>query len=336
MNNGQFYNGGFSSGEIFFRKEEERNNIKRLGFYIGLALTLFIFIQYVLVFLMSVLGISDDYGNNPVIQSGLGIVISVIDILIPFLTVGSIMKKKTGIKDIAPITKGRDKKLFILSIPAGLGLCMVANIITSFLVAFLNLFGIVLNSPEISRPGGLSGFLLSVLQTSVVAAIVEEIAMRGCVMQPLRKHGDTFAIVASACAFGLMHGNLVQAPFAIIVGIGLGYIAVKTDTITSAIIVHALNNFISTFITYLSESEAVNETAVAVLYTFIVYGLIFIGAISLVLFKIRERKVCPAVRPISYLSGFEKAVAFIKSPTMIFAIIMLFVTTASFVEIKWF
>ena len=245
------------------------------------------------------------------------------------------MKKQSGCGDIAPFQKSRDKTLFALSIPAGLGLCMAANLVTSFLVIFLNIFGIVLKSPEIAQPQGSSGFLLSVLRVSVIAGLTEEIAMRGCILQPLRKHGETFAIVASACTFGLMHGNLVQAPFALIVGIGLGYIAIKTDTLWSVVIIHALNNFISTAITYLNESGIMSETAVNGLYTLLVYGLIFAGSICFIIFRKRADKICPSLRYDGYLSPFEKAAAFVANPAIIFALIMLFIGTMQFVEVKW-
>lgn len=336
MNNNQFQRDNYYA-DFFFKQEAEKNSIKKLGFYVGSALCLFILIQYIIVLLMNIFGVYNDYLNNPLFSTGIDILISVFDILLPFLIFGKVMKKKTNTPDIAPFSKVKDKKLFVLSIFAGLGVCMLANIVTSYIVIFLEVFGITLSSPEIAQPQGVMGFILSVIRTSVVAALVEEIAMRGCVMQPLRKHSDSFAIIASACAFGLMHGNLIQAPFALIVGIALGYIVIKTGSLWSAVIIHALNNFISTFISYLSSSEYISSDVVNLIYALIVYSLIFIGIISLILFKIREKKVCPKTNtPISYLSPLQKAFAFIKSPTMIFAIIMLFITTASFVDVKWF
>ena len=325
----------FPDGNIFFKKEEEKKDIRSLGFYTGCALMLFVLLQYVIVLAMQLTGIYSHYTSNPTFATSLDILISVIDVLIPFLIFGSIMKKKTGTAEIVPFGKSRSKALFALSIPAGLGLCMSANIVTSLFVIILNAFGIVLKSPDIAQPQGFSGFLLSVLRVSIVAGLTEEIAMRGCILQPLRKHGDIFAIVASACTFGLMHGNLVQAPFALIVGIGLGYIAVKTESLWSVVIIHALNNLISTVISYLNDSGAVNEAVVNLIYALIVYGLIFIGSICFVIFMFKAKRLCPPCRYDGYLSPFEKAKAFIMSPTMIFAIIMLFIGTSQFIEFKW-
>ena len=335
MNSTLNFNYPFPDNNIFFKKKEEKREIKKLGFYTGCALMLFVLLQYVIVFILTLTGLYEGYVKNPTVTTGLDILISVIDVLVPFLIFGLIMKKKSSATDIAPLGKSKDTALFLLSVPAGLGICMAANLVTSFFVTFLNIFGIVLKSPEIAQPQGFSGFILSVLRVSIVAALAEEIAMRGCIMQPLRKHGEAFAIVASACAFGLMHGNLVQAPFALIVGIGFGYIAIKTGSLWSVIIIHALNNFISTAISYLNEGGIMSEEAVNLLYVIIVYGLIFIGSVCLALFRLRARKICPTARYNGYLSPFEKAAAFIANPAMIFAIIMLFIGTAQFIEIKW-
>ena len=67
-------------------------------------------------------------------------------------------------------------------------------------------------------------------------------------MGNLRKYGDKFALLASALVFAVMHGNLVQAPFALIAGFGLGYLSIKTGTIWTGIAIHAANNLISVIV----------------------------------------------------------------------------------------
>ena len=92
--------------------------------------------------------------------------------------------------------------------------------------------------------------------------------MRGVVMQPLRKYGDWFAILTSAFVFALMHGNLVQAPFAFIAGIGLGYAVIASGSLWTGILVHLLNNSISVIqtiaIAYLPEGKAAIVSAILI------------------------------------------------------------------------
>lgn len=79
------------------------------------------------------------------------------------------------------------------------------------------------------------------LYAAVVAPVVEELLFRGAVLQSFRPFGKRFAIVFSALLFGLFHGNLVQIPFAFLVGLVLGYTAVE-HSIVWAMVLHFINN----------------------------------------------------------------------------------------------
>ena len=76
------------------------------------------------------------------------------------------------------------------------------------------------------------------MDTAIVPAVFEEFAFRGVVLNKLRKFGDSYAIIMSAVLFGLMHGNLSQIPFAFILGLVIGFIAVKTNSIIPGILIH--------------------------------------------------------------------------------------------------
>jgi membrane protease YdiL (CAAX protease family) len=90
-----------------------------------------------------------------------------------------------------------------------------------------------------SRAESLSMFLYMAFG----APIVEEILCRGLVLRPLMKYGKRFAILMSAFFFGLLHGNIVQTPFAFAVGLVLGYVAVEYN-ILWAMVLHMINNLV--------------------------------------------------------------------------------------------
>ena len=90
--------------------------------------------------------------------------------------------------------------------------------------------------------GAIPGRIIYALSVAVVAPLVEEFAMRGVVMQPLKKYGRWFAIIASSLVFGVLHGNFIQAPFALIAGIGIGYAVCVTDSIWTGVLIHFCNN----------------------------------------------------------------------------------------------
>lgn len=81
------------------------------------------------------------------------------------------------------------------------------------------------------------------LYASIVAPLSEELIFRGYALRALRPYGKRFAIVGSALLFGLFHGNLLQTPYAILVGLVLGYVTVEYSIIW-AIAIHMFNNLV--------------------------------------------------------------------------------------------
>ena len=60
------------------------------------------------------------------------------------------------------------------------------------------------------------------LYASVLGPVSEELLFRGYALRTLEPFGRKFAIFGSALLFGLFHGNLLQAPYAFLVGLVLG------------------------------------------------------------------------------------------------------------------
>ncbi|MGN1419247.1 MAG: lysostaphin resistance A-like protein [Acutalibacteraceae bacterium] len=336
----QNYNGGYNPPpygqdeyyqmvqQNIIRKNADKKEIRILGTLTGAAILLVFLFQNLATLILYLTGLYDSYMKNAYFQFGIDILLTVITILLPFYIFGKVMEKRSPEVDLIPLGKPNSTSLSLLAIPAGLGICMLANIVTSYLTVFLSAFGVKLSSPEMANPTGVSGFILSVLRVCIIAALTEEIALRGCAMQPLRKYGEGFAVAMSACAFGLMHCNLIQAPFALIVGLGLGYITVTTGSLWPAIFIHALNNFVSDIFSYLLDSN-VNQNTVNLLYNFIVYFLLIAGLVSLLFYVRKAKEVSPLHRSSCTLSTGEKTWAYIFNPTMIIAIaVMLFYTSA--------
>ncbi|MCM1543889.1 MAG: CPBP family intramembrane metalloprotease [Ruminococcus sp.] len=322
----------FGAQQYYQRKQQDKHDIRMLGTVTGAALLCFIILQNLFALVMSLIGLYDKYLSDTMFQTGADIVMTMLFLLLPFALFGKIMQRQSGICESVPLGRPTDKILTILAIPAGLGLCMAANVATSWLVIMIQGFGFRLSSPDVPNAPGVAGFIVSLVRVSVVAAMAEEISLRGYTMQPLRKYGDKFAIIMAACAFGLMHCNLVQAPFALIVGIGLGYICVKTNSLWLGIIIHALNNTISICVSYLLQSDIISEAALNSIYSMIIYGLIIIGIPCLVVFVRHANRVSPEYIGTSSLTFGEKALAYITNPTMLLAIGFMLYCTAQYVS----
>lgn len=94
--------------------------------------------------------------------------------------------------------------------------------------------------------------LLNLFRTAVLPAICEETAHRGLLLKGLSPLGKKRAIIISSVLFGLVHMNITQFFYATLIGLLLGYIASTCDSIYPSIIIHFMNNAISTFMGFAS------------------------------------------------------------------------------------
>ena len=81
------------------------------------------------------------------------------------------------------------------------------------------------------------------LYMCLAAPLFEEVLFRGYVLRTLEPYGRKFAILGSAFLFGIFHGNILQTPFAFVVGLILGYVTLEYS-IVWAVLLHLINNLI--------------------------------------------------------------------------------------------
>jgi sodium transport system permease protein len=81
------------------------------------------------------------------------------------------------------------------------------------------------------------------LLVAVTPAICEELAFRGFILSGLRRLGHKWtAIALCSVLFGVAHGLLQQSLSAAVVGMVIGYIAVKTNSLLPAMAYHLVHN----------------------------------------------------------------------------------------------
>ena len=91
----------------------------------------------------------------------------------------------------------------------------------------------------------LLGMIFYLIWVCIIAPVTEEYIVRGAMLRTLSKYGAGFGIVASAFAFGLMHGNMGQTPMAFLIGLVMGYVAAKSGNIRQTIFIHFVNNVLA-------------------------------------------------------------------------------------------
>ncbi len=75
------------------------------------------------------------------------------------------------------------------------------------------------------------------------AGIGEELLFRGYMQSRfVKRMGFYGALFTTAGLFGLAHGNLVQSPFAFVMGLFVGHLAYRTGSILPAMVCHSANN----------------------------------------------------------------------------------------------
>lgn len=313
------------------KKKREKKELFYLGMMIGSAILMYVLLQNIFSVALAVFGFEKIYLSDSTVQFAVDTVMTLIIMLVPFSFVGMLISRRMNIHYLCPTNPPKDKKTVILCVFAGLGMCMVGNIATSILSTVAMAGGHEFTMPDINYPQGISGFVLSVIRVALMAAVTEELCFRGTTLQSLRRYGNLFAVLMSAMVFGIMHGNLVQAPFAFIAGIGLGYICVITNSIWPSMIVHFLNNFISVVAVYMLEKEGTNENAVNLLYSLVLYGLIAVGIpCCIILFK-KYRYIFSEKSATACTSG-QKFLSFISAPAMIIAIIYVVFVTIQYIK----
>ena len=85
---------------------------------------------------------------------------------------------------------------------------------------------------------------LSLLTIAIWPAITEEVVFRGALLGSLRRAGNGAAVALSAGLFALIHipPGGYRVPFALALGLALGALRLRTESIVPAVVAHAVVN----------------------------------------------------------------------------------------------
>ena len=121
--------------------------------------------------------------------------------------------------------------------------------------------------------------LISTIMTLVAAPIVEELAFRGVTMHWARKFTNKFWLVnlIQAFLFGFVHLNIVQGTYAFLLGLFLGYVANKYNSLWPSIVGHLVFNFTGTYLVGLAFGQG-PDISFARLAIVMLVSVVFVGA----------------------------------------------------------
>ena len=205
------------------------------------CVTLVMMFQMVLISMDKLNGIAytDQQVNQMLMNNGWGYLLSIlIGALLLLMWQGKRFFTETLWVTGKPMKVGR----FFALTAVFLGAQLVYSLMTQLLTMLLMPMG--LSVGEVAGSANISTENFSMfLYVCIAAPITEEILFRGLVLRKLMPYGKGFAIIMSALAFGLFHGDLLQIPYAFMVGIIMGFVAVEYN-ILWAMVLHMINNLV--------------------------------------------------------------------------------------------
>ena len=186
--------------------------------------------------------------------------------------------------------------------------CYLLNIaISSFFGGLIGLFGYEKGAGVSSGIANTSFpyFILQVVLVAVLPAICEETTHRGLLIHGYSMLGIKRAVIYSSLMFGLMHLNINQFFYATILGFLIALSTLMSKSIIPAMIIHFMNNFISTYISFaqsnkwfgyelfdLLDGMTISGNLISSFITSFVFLIIVMGAlVALYMLLIQETRV---------------------------------------------
>ncbi len=125
------------------------------------------------------------------------------------------------------------------------GLCVAAGLLLGAMAATANLLSMLASeAPRAAASGTLDpGTTALVAHVMILAPVAEEVAFRGVIYRHLRQFMRPLtAMLASALVFAVMHGNLSQCAWAMVLGVVAAFAYEQTRSLVTPILIHTLFN----------------------------------------------------------------------------------------------
>lgn len=112
------------------------------------------------------------------------------------------------------------------------------------------------HNAEFADLGNTGNLALELFSVGIVTGIAEEIVFRGMVLKYLKRviH-PTGAIILSAVLFGLVHSSTLSMVYATVVGLVLGALYVKFDSIVPSMVCHVFFNITSSLLSRMTDES---------------------------------------------------------------------------------
>ena len=125
-----------------------------------------------------------------------------------------------------------------------IGLIILSDEFDRLIQVFIPSPNYIVDLNNLLQPESVFGYILLIIAIAIIAPIGEELLFRGFLQQFLEQHWKdiTRAILITSLFFSIIHMNPYWFIQIYILGIMLGFLSWKTNSIFPPLILHALNN----------------------------------------------------------------------------------------------
>lgn len=194
---------------------------------------------------------------------------------------------RTPVRDLFQ-TEGLSLPLTLRYAVIGIGLQFLAGTLWQLLQQLFSIDQVNVSVDMITSAIGAKSIVAMILYACIIGPIGEEMLFRGFIMKTLSRVSTRFAIIVSALLFGFMHGNFQQAILAFLLGLFLGKIDQRHNSLVPSIIVHIVINTNATLLTL--PEMVLPENIATVISSILSLGYIILAIVGIVFWFWKERK----------------------------------------------
>lgn len=260
--------------QIKTEKSGLKGLLKSLG-VIALVLILFFGMQFVVTVIAMVIGLTDmmlkgevplDFIYYPDLVDDVVLALEekvaenvVLMSLISNLLVILILCLSFTLKKKSPVDGMDVKSISVLRFVSLILFGLALQVFVSLAMSFIPIPEELFNEHESSYALlGNESLFLQILSTGVITGITEELVFRGVIAKRLRQHlPPVAAVIISAVIFGLVHPTILSMVYATVLGLILGALYIKYDSVIPSIICHAAFNSMSCLLSLITEDTAI-------------------------------------------------------------------------------
>ena len=138
-----------------------------------------------------------------------------------------------------------------ISILLGVVLYFINSFVADVFASLISLFGYESIGTTTTVTLDYAYLLKDFVLSAILPGICEEFLHRGIMLHAGKKAGNPrYVLIISSILFGLMHLNINQFFYAAILGLLMGYVALVSNSIFPSMIIHFMNNFLSSYFVY--------------------------------------------------------------------------------------